>query len=294
MRQGVACEICEAEARFWTAIDGYKHYRCDNCGQLFVSPRPSEKELDAFYFAGHYYHKAEAEQDRLLREALQRVMRLDYLSVRFGLTKRLLDVGCASGYFLRQAVKDGWQTTGVDRSDELVGRAREYSGTEVLSGLLEQIELVNGPFPVVTAWEVLEHTVDPKAFFAALARNVASGGLVALSTPLANGIPAKLLGSRFPMLTPPEHLSLFTRRSINLLASEFGFEEVSYQSFSNLGSKALASGFAKLLLHRNIDEVSGISRLILGAAGVALAGVPALVDFAGWGTEMEIVLRRHP
>ena len=274
-------------------IDSYDHYRCGHCGHLFVCPKPSQQDLDAFYFDGNYYDKAEAEQDRLLREASQRLRRLRRLSMHFGLSRRLLEVGCASGYFLRQAADDGWQITGVDRSSELARQAREYSGVEVLSGRIEQMELVNGPFPIVTAWEVVEHTLDPKAFFSALARNVAAGGLLALSTPLANGVPARLLGGRFPMLTPPEHLSLFTRRSINLLASGFGFKEVSYRSFSNLGPESLASGFAKLLLGREIGEVPGIARSICGLAGVALAWVPTVIDTAGWGTEMEIVFRRE-
>lgn len=292
MQPAKSCEICGEQARFWVALDKYDHYRCDNCSHLFVFPRPSQQELDAFYLGGQYYDKADAEQDRLLREALQRVRRLDRLCARYGLARRLLDVGCAGGYFIKQAVKEGWQTIGVDRSDKLARRAGEYSGTEVLSGLLEQIDLVDSPYPIVTAWEVIEHTIDPRAFFAVLERHIASGGLLALSTPIANGLPARLLGKRFPMLAPPEHLSLFTRRSINLLAAEFGFEEVSYRSFSNLGPRSLASGFAKIFFRRNIAEAPYIGRFVCNFAGFALAWLPMLVDYAGWGTEMEIVFRR--
>jgi len=192
---------------------------------------------------------------------------------------------------MRQAVATGWHATGVDRSIDIAKRARESSGAEVISGRLEQIDLPEGPFPIVTAWEVVEHTIDPRAFFSALARNVAAGGLLALSTPLANGVPARLLGVRFPMLTPPEHLSIFTRKSINLLASEFGFKEVSYRSFSNLGPKSLASGLARFLFGKGIDEVSGIPRSICQAAGLSLGWAPRVVDSAGWGTEMEIIFR---
>lgn len=242
---------------------------------------------------GQYYDTAETERERLLREASQRLRRLDHMSSRFGLARRILDVGCASGYFVKQASDQGWQATGLDRSTELTKRAREYSGAEVLCGILEDIGLVDGgPYPIVTAWEVLEHTIDPRAFFAALVRNVTAGGLIALSTPLANGVPALVLGDRFPMLTPPEHLSLFTRRSLNLLAGEFGCEEVSYRSFSNLGAKSLASGMTKLLGRAGLGEGSRIAGYSSGAVGYALAWLPRMVDLAGWGTEMETVFRR--
>jgi SAM-dependent methyltransferase len=243
---------------------------------------------------GRYYDKAEAEQDRLLREAAQRLRRLDRLCLQFGLTRRVLDVGCASGYFIKQAVDDGWQATGIDRSKTLAQRARDYAATQVIDGILEDMNLADSPYPVVTAWEVVEHVRDPNAFFAALAKNTAPGGLLALSTPLANGLPARVLGTKFPMLAPPEHLSLFTRRSINFLASGCGFEEVSYRSFSNLGPSSLASGFARLFLRRNINEVSGTSRAACNLAGLILAWAPMAVDRAGWGSEMEIIFRRKP
>jgi SAM-dependent methyltransferase len=293
MRSIVNCEICGKPSRSWAIINSYDHYLCGHCSHLFVYPKPSQQDLDAFYFNGRYYDKAETEQDRLLREASQRLNTLQRLAARFSLSRHLLDVGCASGYFMKQAVMAGWHAMGVDRSEDLARRAREYSGAEVFRGRLEQIELADGPFAVVTAWEVLEHTIDPRAFFSALARNVVAGGLLALSTPLANGVPARLLGTRFPMLTPPEHLSIFSRNSVNLLAFEFGFKEVSYRSFSNLGPKSLASGLAKFLFGKSIGQVSGIPRSICQVAGVSLGWVPRVVDSAGWGTEMEIVFRRH-
>jgi len=294
MHPAPACEVCSTPTRFWAVIESYNHYRCGHCGHLFVHPRPSQETLDAFYMGGRYYDKAEAEQDRLLREAAQRLRRLDRLCLRFGLTRRMLDVGCASGYFIKQAVDAGWQATGIDRSVTLAQRAREHAATLVIDGILEELDLADSPYPVVTAWEVVEHARDPRTFFSALVKNTVPGGLLALSTPLANGIPARMLGTKFPMLIPPEHLSLFTRRSINLLASGFGLEEVSYRSFSNLGPASLASGFAKLIFRRNIDQVSAAGRAACRLAGWALAWVPMAVDGAGWGSEMEIVFRRKP
>lgn len=292
MHLAPACEICGVPTRFWAEIERYSHFRCGRCGHLFVYPRPSQDALDSFYMGGRYYDKAEAEQDRLLREAAQRLRRLDRLCLHFGLTRRVLDVGCASGYFIKQAVDAGWLATGIDRSATLAQRARDYAATQVIDGILEEMNLADSPYPVVTAWEVVEHARDPRAFFSALARNTVPGGLLALSTPLADGLPARVLGTKFPMLIPPEHLSLFTRRSINLLASEFELEEVSYRSFSNLGPASLASGFARLLLRRNIDQVSAAARAACRLAGWMLAWLPMAVDGMGWGSEMEIVFRK--
>src|SRR5262245_23832860 len=99
MRSNVPCEICEAQAGYWATINHYHHYKCHRCGQLFVSPRPSQQELDVCYQDGAYYGTAQAQEARLLKEASQRLTRLDLLCSRFGLEKRILDVGCATGYF---------------------------------------------------------------------------------------------------------------------------------------------------------------------------------------------------
>jgi 2-polyprenyl-3-methyl-5-hydroxy-6-metoxy-1,4-benzoquinol methylase len=292
MRVTVDCEVCRHRAEFWISKHGYRHYRCIGCGHVFVSPQPSQAELDKFYESETYYDKAETQRDRLVREAQKRVAKLDQLRKRYGLSKQLLDVGCASGYFLQQASTNGWNVTGLDRSESLAKQARQRSDAPVFTGLLEQAQLDQGSYSVVTAWEVLEHTIDPHSFFQALARHVAKGGLLVLSTPLANGIPARILGPNFPMLIPPEHLRLFTRKSLNILAAQFGFEEVGYNSFSNLESQSLASGLVRLSLHCRLEEVSEQVRALYRLAGIMLAWAPEVVDWCGWGSEMEIVLQR--
>jgi hypothetical protein len=131
-----------------------------------------------------------------------------------------------------------------------------------------------------------------QGFFSALGQAVAPGGLLALSTPLGNGLPARLLGVRYPMLTPPEHLSIFTRRSLGLLAAEHGFEEVDYRSFSNLGTKEIASGIAKYLFGTHLDELGRPSQYLLNALGAVSVSIAGLVDALGYGTEMQVVFVR--
>ena len=292
MRESIDCEVCLERAAFWTSIAHYRHYRCRACGHVFIFPLPSQEELDKFYQGGAYYLKAERELERLVNEARARMRRLETFIDRYALKRQLLDVGCASGFFLREASQNGWNAIGLDRSASLAKKAEEYSGAFVLTGLLEDTHLTHGPYSVVTAWEVVEHTVDVRQFFEALTKHVAPGGLLALSTPLANGLPAKVLGKRFPMLSPPEHLRLFTRRSINVLASEFGLEEVGYHSFSNLNRRSLSSGLATLFFDCKRANVPAVSRTFLDMTSAALAWIPAMVDWIGRGTEMEILFRR--
>ena len=201
-----ACEICGAPALYWRSIAGYRHFRCSRCEHLFVFPRPTQDELDSFYQQGQYYDSAEKQRVRITKDAHSRLQLLEALVKQYGLEKRILDVGCASGIFLSVACERGWDAYGVERSEVVAGRARSISGAKIAVGILEDMVVPGAPFSVVTAWEVVEHTIDPRLFFGALAKNVADNGLLSISTPLSNGIPAMVLGERYPMLMPPEHL----------------------------------------------------------------------------------------
>jgi SAM-dependent methyltransferase len=287
------CEICVGAARFWREIAGYRHYRCAACGHLQVFPRPSQDELDAFYQKGEYYDGADLQQERLARDARARLGLLEQLAATLGLGRRVLDIGCATGIFLSAAASRGWDAHGVERSEKMAQRARSVAGGKVSVGILESMAVPGAPYPVVTAWEVVEHALDPRSFFRALASNVGSGGLLAVSTPLSNGLPARVLGARYPMLMPPEHLSLFTRRSLGKLAEDFGFDEVDYRSFSNLNAGSLASGLCRLLTGKRLENAGQVARSACLAAGFAGAWLPAVVDALGYGTEMQVVFRKR-
>ncbi|MEK7718733.1 MAG: class I SAM-dependent methyltransferase [Bacteroidota bacterium] len=292
MMSNELCDICGTSACHWADIRGYIHYRCGGCGHLFVAPKPDQATLDEFYSKGEYYQQAESQKKRLMAEALSRVCLLGRIADGFGLERRLLDIGCASGFFLSAAKQAGWASAGTDRSEATGDNARYNFGVPVFIGIFEEIEVPGAPFSVVTCWEVIEHSTNPRDFFAAIARNVQSGGLLALSTPLANGFPAKILGTRFPMLSPPEHLSIFTRKSLCLLAEEFGFVEVDYCSFSNLTPRAVASGMARYLFKSKFELLHPISRVGLVSMGVIGAIISRLIDKIGQGTEMQVVFRK--
>jgi 2-polyprenyl-6-hydroxyphenyl methylase / 3-demethylubiquinone-9 3-methyltransferase len=101
--------------------------------------------------------------------------------------KRALDVGCGAGLLAEPLARLGAGVTGLDASAELIAVAREHAAATGLeidyrAGELEKLE---GQFDLVTCMEVIEHVADPAAFVGALAKRVAPGGLLIMSTPNA-------------------------------------------------------------------------------------------------------------
>jgi SAM-dependent methyltransferase len=271
--------MCAGRAALWATIAGFPHYRCTDCRHLFVSPPPSEQELEKFYQDSSFYDAALDQRERVVRDFEHRLDVLEQFS-NGGMPRTLLDVGCAAGLFLERAKRRGWTAEGVERSGDLAAAAAARSGAAVHRGRLE--DAPDASFGAVVSWEVIEHVADARTFFRHLAGRVEAGGILALSTPLSTGIPARVMGTRFPMLCPPEHLRLFSRASLRRLAEEHGLAEIHYESFSNLDRESLASGFHRLGMG------SALSRFAAGSLGWA----PALVDRLGWGSEMVVAFRK--
>jgi 2-polyprenyl-6-hydroxyphenyl methylase/3-demethylubiquinone-9 3-methyltransferase len=99
--------------------------------------------------------------------------------------KSALDVGCGAGLLAEPLARLGAKVTAIDASAELIAVAREHAaamGLEIdyRAGAVEELE---GAFDLVTCMEVIEHVADPAAFVRALAKRLATGGLLILSTP---------------------------------------------------------------------------------------------------------------
>jgi len=103
--------------------------------------------------------------------------------------KSALDVGCGAGLLAEPLSRLGAKVTGLDASPELIAVAGEHAAAQGLAidyraGDLFELE---GQFDLVTCMEVIEHVADPSVFAKALARRLAPGGLLVLSTPNATG-----------------------------------------------------------------------------------------------------------
>ncbi|MEO5867743.1 MAG: bifunctional 2-polyprenyl-6-hydroxyphenol methylase/3-demethylubiquinol 3-O-methyltransferase UbiG [Sphingomonas sp.] len=100
--------------------------------------------------------------------------------------RRALDVGCGAGLLCEPLTRLGAAVTGIDAAADNIAAARAHAAQSGLTidyraGGVEGL----GPetFDLVTTLEVIEHVADPAAFVAGLARAVAPGGLLILSTP---------------------------------------------------------------------------------------------------------------
>ncbi len=132
-------------------------------------------------------HKLNPVRLAYIRDRLNQHWSLDEHSRRPLEGRSALDVGCGAGLLAEPLARLGAQVTAIDAAPELIEVAREHARRHGLAidYRAAAVEDVEGRFDLITSLEVIEHVTDPRTFVEALAKRLAPGGLLILSTPNA-------------------------------------------------------------------------------------------------------------
>ena len=185
----VSCPICAGEnspappARV-NLIRGHDHdlVQCPDCGVIRFEALPTAEELEQFYAASYYNFDRSREQGKGMAFA-SRLRRMRAAGPRRA-AGRLLDIGCATGFFIDGIRKHSdWQVYGVDFGESAVRFAREQLGLEVAHGELVDARYPEAFFDVIRISNVLEHVRDPLGMLRECRRIIRPDGRVLLSVP---------------------------------------------------------------------------------------------------------------
>jgi SAM-dependent methyltransferase len=137
---------------------------------------------------------------------------------------RILEVGCAYGFFL-ELIRDAYPgSVGVDVAGPAVEHARTL-GLDVREGDLLTIPF-SERFDAVCLWDTIEHLPDPVAVVGKSVSLLAPGGHLFLTTGDFGAWLARLQGRSWRQIHPPTHLFYFTRRALTELCADVGLDVV--------------------------------------------------------------------
>ncbi len=207
--------------------------RCRGCGLLRTTPRPTPAGMGFYYPAeyGPYLStRVEASAEpvpppaerpvgairRWIREAKTHILP----PIPPG---RMLEVGCGSGAFMHGLSRRGWVVEGLEFSAAAAEAARAL-GHRVQVGALETASDPSEPYDLIVGWMVVEHLHDPIGGLRKLARWTRPGGWLALSTPDAAAAEFKVFRDAWYALHLPNHLFLYSDRTLGRLLAQSGWE----------------------------------------------------------------------
>jgi ubiquinone/menaquinone biosynthesis C-methylase UbiE len=220
-----ACPVCggaASEIRPLFSKEGATFVRCASCAFEFVNPRPSAEWLSARYAAygeGYFTVPAKLESD-FAEGRYREELALLHASVPPG--GELLDVGAATGSFVKAARHAGFSARGIELSEESVRYGRDVLGLPLEAGDLFARAYPDDSFDAVTLWATLEHLPDPGAFLREFRRILKPGGTLALSVPNHAGIGQRILGRR-NRYVGIDHVNYFSAGTLRRLLTRHGF-----------------------------------------------------------------------
>jgi SAM-dependent methyltransferase len=208
--------------RFRFPANSCSIWQCEDCGL----GRTETTGFDpASYYTGEYFSGQRSDGYADYRGAEPVLRRefghtVDFIR-RYRAGGTLIDVGCAYGFFLKEA-QQHFQVSGIELAED-AARSCRSEGLNVLSGVADEANMQRlGDADVITLFDVIEHLPDPRATLDLCARHLKPGGIVVLTTGDFGSLSARLAGVNWRLMTPPQHLWFFTREGMRRMAAQAG------------------------------------------------------------------------
>jgi len=235
MMKSEICRCCGLEAKHFEYSAIPFTQSCDRCGSYVyvgdMGAPVSELYSETYYTGGEYM---DYEGDAPIHSHnFQR--KIDIIEKCAGAQafERVVDVGCAYGFFLDACVKHGTRThLGLDVGASGVAHCKQ-------KGLNAELLSEEDPLPtqipfsptLVTLWDTFEHLMDPAASVKQIASWQGGGGILAMSTVRSDSIVARLRGRKWRQFHPPTHLCYPTKQALSLLVESLGYEVLRHDTF---------------------------------------------------------------
>jgi SAM-dependent methyltransferase len=237
MEEIMKCEICGGNdfveflqcTDYFLTQEKFSLKKCNNCGLVFVNPRPEVNKLGKYYDSPDYISHSGSDKgivNKVYKKIRQLTHKRKYKLVNsFSTEKSILDIGSGSGELLSLFKRNNWKSTGVEPNAEARKFSRNKYGIDVLDEKdLEKIE--DHSFGAISMWHVLEHVPDLNMRMKELKRILMEDGFLFIAVPHLDSFDAEYYKEFWAAFDVPRHLYHFTPITIEKLLQKYDFEIV--------------------------------------------------------------------
>lgn len=208
--------------------------KCRTCGLMRTNPRPTT-DCIGFYYPDDYgpYQVIEntdidaVNNDKLkpsvLKSKIKHLLGLETRILPLMPPGHLMEIGSASGTYLLQMKRQGWQVEGIEFSESAAKQAKTL-GLDVQIATVESARAPSKQVDIVTAWMVLEHLHDPVGALAKIKTWIKPDGYFVASVPDGSSLICRAFGERSYDLHLPNHLYHFTPNSLARMLNHCGWK----------------------------------------------------------------------
>src|SRR5262245_1495201 len=204
--------------------------RCNRCGLMRTNPRPTRRSIRRFYPEdyGPYVQTARENSSRI-RLFVRRICDPLDTAIPSVPKGRLLEIGSASGNYMRQMQRQGWDVTGIEVDETSARRAADRTHARVLRGDAGSTNLERAQFDLICAWMVFEHLHDPVEAFERCFGWLKPGGWLAFSVPDCGNWQFRTFQDNWFALQVPTHLYHFTAPTLRGILERLGYDRITFR-----------------------------------------------------------------
>ncbi|WP_354264272.1 class I SAM-dependent methyltransferase [Bradyrhizobium sp. GM2.2] len=151
---------------------------CLTCGSAFHASSTADDDIRAIYEDGYELATTAPKSDAARARAYG-----DWIRTEFNPPNAVLEIGCGSGALLSELLRT-WpdaRACGVDPA--LPATAQSQQRLKLVRGFIDDVPAGAGPFDLIVAVNVIEHTTNPSNFLRSLRDHLAPNGYIVIVCP---------------------------------------------------------------------------------------------------------------
>ena len=225
------CYICESgNIKRYNKVNDFNILKCKNCNLLWVGDDIDDNIINNFYNENYYNSNDKTgyndynESENLHRKNAKSLIKIINKTINIK-GKKILDIGCASGFYLDEFRKKGCDVCGIEVSSYAYKYAKEKMNLNVINSEFKPDLFSENYFDIVLLLGTIEHLIDPKSILSQISKIMKDEGLLVITTIDINGL------IPIYMLKPPEHLFYFNHNNFIKLLKSAKFRKLVLKSY---------------------------------------------------------------
>lgn len=231
--KNIKCPFCESkniEIKNRNAESNL--YKCKKCSSLFRKYFiPISTDYSSKYFIEDYknqYGKTYEEDEENLKALAKKRLKIINDIKPSG---KILDLGSAMGFFLKEASLNGYETEGIEISEYAANYCVNNLNLNVHNISLLDFEYKEKEYDIITAWYVLEHINDFDKLLKKILFSLKEDGILALAMPNGNGISGRYNKNYFKIV-PLDHAFEINPKALNSVLKKYSLKRMHFENQS--------------------------------------------------------------
>ena len=210
----------------------YQIVKCKKCGLVYSNPILEYGKIEKLYkksFTSYDTHLENLKETYgfYLRELNKYVGTIHELS--------LLEIGCGNGFFLEEALKQGYIVYGIEPGKKSAQKAKPNIKKNIVVDIFRPGLFRKNFFDVVCCFQTFDHIPNPNEFLNECYKVLKKGGFILFFNHDASSFSAKILGEKSPIIDI-EHTYLYDKKTMPRIFTKHKFKILEIKSAINIHS----------------------------------------------------------